>query len=233
MCAILRLFTTCRKLRKNCDCNRNLWTSKGRQTLCKDLRFRSIKRWNKSKDSPSSDLEITTEEEFSATVGNEHDEQEICRLNRVENDREKRNVKEYYRNDERAQRAAVMRCRQFPRQRQRRCSVEPCVQCRAAAAGAAVHRGGEEGAERCTQPRPLRPGSLARSIARCVGVRAGCERPRGAVRSCSEAEGGGRGRQRQCKRSRSRKRRRERSGRRRRRRNGAEAASVRCLILVC
>ncbi|XP_048816736.1 protocadherin gamma-A10-like isoform X8 [Lagopus muta] len=53
----------------------------------------------------------------------------------------------------------------LPRQRQRRCSVEPCVQCRAWAAGAAVHRGGEEGAERCRQPRPLRPGSLARSLA--------------------------------------------------------------------
>ena len=63
------------------------------------------------------------------------------------------------------------------------------MQCRAAAAGAAVHRGGEEGAERCTQPRPLRPGSLAHSIARCVGVRAGCERPRSAERCCSQSEG--------------------------------------------
>ena len=52
------------------------------------------------------------------------------------------------------------------------CSVEPCVQCRAAAAGAAVHRGGEEGVERCTQPRPLRPGSLVRSLSVSASGRA-------------------------------------------------------------
>ncbi|XP_031465787.1 protocadherin gamma-A5-like, partial [Phasianus colchicus] len=78
--------------------------------------------------------------------------------------REKRNAREYYEIAEGVQRAAVVRWRRFLRQRQRRRSVEPCVQCRALAAGAAVHRGGEEGAERCRQPRPLRPGSLARSV---------------------------------------------------------------------
>ncbi|KAM9266184.1 LOW QUALITY PROTEIN: uncharacterized protein FYN16_006672 [Cariama cristata] len=40
-----------------------------------------------------------------------------------------------------------------------------CLQCRAEAAGAAVDRGGARGTERCRQPRPLRPGSLARSLA--------------------------------------------------------------------
>ncbi|KAM6251565.1 LOW QUALITY PROTEIN: uncharacterized protein LJ264_009322 [Porphyrio hochstetteri] len=47
-----------------------------------------------------------------------------------------------------------------------------CVQCREEAAGAAVDRGGARGRpERCRQPRPLPPGSLARSL--CVGSAAG------------------------------------------------------------
>ncbi|XP_050569649.1 protocadherin gamma-A10-like [Cygnus atratus] len=59
-----------------------------------------------------------------------------------------------------------------------------CVQCRATAAGAAVHHGAEEGAERCSQPRPLRPGSLARSLCRRPGglraaPRCGAELQRG------------------------------------------------------
>ena len=63
------------------------------------------------------------------------------------------------------------------------------MQCRAAAAGAAVHRGGEEGAERCTQPRPLRSDSLSHSVALRDGVWAGCERPQRAERCCREAKG--------------------------------------------
>ncbi|XP_075571775.1 protocadherin gamma-A5-like [Pelecanus crispus] len=49
-----------------------------------------------------------------------------------------------------------------------------CLQCREEAAGAAVDRGGARGRpERCRQPRPLRPGSLARSLARWLARRAG------------------------------------------------------------
>ncbi|XP_055668723.1 protocadherin gamma-A9-like isoform X7 [Falco peregrinus] len=65
-----------------------------------------------------------------------------------------------------------------------------CLQCREEAAGAAVDRGGARGRpERCRQPRPLRPGSLALSLAGWLGGRAVCERPRGAEPCCTEAEG--------------------------------------------
>ncbi|XP_037252271.1 protocadherin gamma-A1-like isoform X5 [Falco rusticolus] len=65
-----------------------------------------------------------------------------------------------------------------------------CLQCREEAAGAAVDRGGARGRpERCRQPRPLRPGSLSRSLAGWLGGRAVCERPRGAEPRCSQAEG--------------------------------------------
>ncbi|KAM6299700.1 LOW QUALITY PROTEIN: uncharacterized protein AAHN32_007161 [Aegotheles albertisi] len=48
-----------------------------------------------------------------------------------------------------------------------------CLQCREEAAGAAVDRGGARGRpERCRQPRPLRPGSLARSLAVSAAGRA-------------------------------------------------------------
>ncbi|XP_040460715.1 protocadherin gamma-A2-like [Falco naumanni] len=64
-----------------------------------------------------------------------------------------------------------------------------CLQCREEAAGAAVDRGGARGRpERCRQPRPLRPGSLALSLAAWLGDWADCERPRGAEQRCSEAE---------------------------------------------
>ncbi|XP_074913229.1 protocadherin gamma-A2-like [Buteo buteo] len=64
-----------------------------------------------------------------------------------------------------------------------------CLQCREEAAGAAVDRGGARGRpERCRQPRPLRPGWLARSLAGSAAGRF-CERPRGAEPCCSEAEG--------------------------------------------
>ncbi|XP_074912523.1 protocadherin gamma-A2-like [Buteo buteo] len=66
-----------------------------------------------------------------------------------------------------------------------------CLQCREEAAGAAVDRGGARGRpERCRQPRPLRPGWLARSLAGSAAGRF-CERPRGAEPCCSEAEGPG------------------------------------------
>ncbi|KAM6299711.1 LOW QUALITY PROTEIN: uncharacterized protein AAHN32_007180 [Aegotheles albertisi] len=46
-----------------------------------------------------------------------------------------------------------------------RAGSDRCLQCREEAAGAAVDRGGARGRpERCRQPRPLRPGSLARSL---------------------------------------------------------------------
>ncbi|XP_040459696.1 protocadherin gamma-A10-like [Falco naumanni] len=65
-----------------------------------------------------------------------------------------------------------------------------CLQCREEAAGAAVDRGGARGRpERCRQPRPLRPGSLALSLAAWLGGRAVCERSRGAEPRCTEAEG--------------------------------------------
>ncbi|KAM6299698.1 LOW QUALITY PROTEIN: uncharacterized protein AAHN32_007159 [Aegotheles albertisi] len=48
-----------------------------------------------------------------------------------------------------------------------------CLQCREEAAGAAVDRGGARGRpERCRQPRPLRPGSPARSLAVSAAGRA-------------------------------------------------------------
>ncbi|KAM9184592.1 protocadherin gamma-A5-like [Mergus octosetaceus] len=72
----------------------------------------------------------------------------------------------------------VRRDRRFPRKRQGSCArCEPYVQCRAEAAGAAVHHGGEERKERSAATSPARS---ARSLACCVGGREGCERPRGA-----------------------------------------------------
>ncbi|KAM9265993.1 LOW QUALITY PROTEIN: uncharacterized protein FYN16_006534 [Cariama cristata] len=65
-----------------------------------------------------------------------------------------------------------------------------CLQCRAEAAGAAVDRGGARGRpERCRQPRPLRPGSLARSLA---GSAAGRSASVPAVRSRAAARRRGR-----------------------------------------
>ena len=65
-----------------------------------------------------------------------------------------------------------------------------CLQCREEAAGAAVDRGGARGRpERCRQPRPLRPGSLARSLA---GSAAGRSASVPAVRSRAAARRRGR-----------------------------------------
>uniref|UniRef100_A0A8B9B895 Cadherin domain-containing protein n=1 Tax=Anser brachyrhynchus TaxID=132585 RepID=A0A8B9B895_9AVES len=76
-----------------------------------------------------------------------------------------------------------------------RLAVSP-LQYRAVAAGAAVHHGGEEAAERCSQPRPLRPGSLGRSSSRLIrslAVSAAGRAASGhAVRSRAAARRGGR-----------------------------------------
>ncbi|XP_052672586.1 LOW QUALITY PROTEIN: uncharacterized protein LOC128155094 [Harpia harpyja] len=65
-----------------------------------------------------------------------------------------------------------------------------CLQCREEAAGAAVDRGGARGRpERCRQPRPLRPGSLARWLA---GSAAGRSASVPAVRSRAAARRRGR-----------------------------------------
>ncbi|KAM6299702.1 LOW QUALITY PROTEIN: uncharacterized protein AAHN32_007167 [Aegotheles albertisi] len=90
-----------------------------------------------------------------------------------------------------------------------------CLQCREEAAGAAVDRGGARGRpERCRQPRPLRPGSLARSLAVSAAGRAASVP---AVRSRAAARRRGR-RQRPAaanrSRSQSQSRERSRSGRR-------------------
>ncbi|KAM6251560.1 LOW QUALITY PROTEIN: uncharacterized protein LJ264_009315 [Porphyrio hochstetteri] len=64
-----------------------------------------------------------------------------------------------------------------------------CLQCREEAAGAAVDRGGARGRpERCRQPRPLPPGSLARSLA--VGSAAGQFASVSAVQDCAAGGGG-------------------------------------------
>ncbi|XP_052628187.1 LOW QUALITY PROTEIN: uncharacterized protein LOC128134493 [Harpia harpyja] len=66
-----------------------------------------------------------------------------------------------------------------------------CLQCREEAAGAAVDRGGARGRpERCRQPRPLRPGSLARSL--LAGSAAGRSASVPAVRSRAAARRRGR-----------------------------------------
>ncbi|XP_071670677.1 uncharacterized protein [Patagioenas fasciata] len=60
------------------------------------------------------------------------------------------------------------------------------LQCREEAVGAAVdRRGARRRPERCRQPRPLRPGSLAGWL----GVRRSARGPRGTKPCCSEAEG--------------------------------------------
>ncbi|KAM6116135.1 LOW QUALITY PROTEIN: uncharacterized protein FYW35_006759 [Pterocles gutturalis] len=77
-----------------------------------------------------------------------------------------------------------------------------CLQCREEAAGAAVDRGGARGRpERCRQPRPLRPGSLARwlpgwsAAGRCASVPA--VRSRAAARRRGRRQRPGAARRRQ------------------------------------
>ncbi|KAM6116133.1 LOW QUALITY PROTEIN: uncharacterized protein FYW35_006757 [Pterocles gutturalis] len=77
-----------------------------------------------------------------------------------------------------------------------------CLQCREEAAGAAVDRGGARGRpERCRQPRPLRPGSLARwlpgwsAVGRCASVPA--VRSRAAARRRGRRQRPGAARRRQ------------------------------------